>query len=82
VLSAAVVATILSLDDLDERALVVRRLEESLHPDDLDAQSAVRAAWRAEIVARVDQVLNGEVELVDADETDRLVSAELADSGK
>jgi hypothetical protein len=78
----AAVATILSLDDLDERALVVRRLEESLHPDDLDAQSAVRAAWRDEIASRVDQVLNGDMELVDVEETYRLVSAELAGIGK
>ncbi|MDR2254225.1 MAG: addiction module protein [Bifidobacteriaceae bacterium] len=78
----AAVAAILSVDDLDERALVVHRLERSLHPDELDDQSAVRSAWRDEIGARVDQILNGEVELVDADETYRLLSAELADIDK
>ncbi|MDR2374615.1 MAG: addiction module protein [Bifidobacteriaceae bacterium] len=70
------------MDDLDERALVVGRLEESLHPDDLDGQSAIRAAWRDEIAARVDQVVNGDAGLVDAEQTYRLVPAELAGIGK
>jgi hypothetical protein len=48
----------------------------------LDGQSGLWVAWRDEVAARVDQVLKGEVELVDAEETYRLVSAELADSGK
>jgi hypothetical protein len=78
----AAVAAILSVDDLDQRALVVHRLEQSLHPDDLDNQSAVRSGWRDEIGTRVDQILNGEVELVDADQTYRLLSAELADMDK
>ncbi|MDR2565900.1 MAG: addiction module protein [Bifidobacteriaceae bacterium] len=78
----AAVAAILSVDDLDERALVVQRLERSLHPDADEDLAAVRAAWRDEINARVDQVLNGEVELVDPEETYRLLSAELADMGR
>ncbi|MDR1188985.1 MAG: addiction module protein, partial [Bifidobacteriaceae bacterium] len=73
------VATILAVDDLDQRALVADRLEQSLHADDGARQSAVRAAWRDEISSRVDQVLSGEVALVDADETYRLLSVELAD---
>jgi hypothetical protein len=76
------VATILSVDDLDERALVVQRLERSLHPDADEGLAAVRAAWRDEINARVDQVLNDEVELVDPEETYQLLSAELADIDK
>jgi hypothetical protein len=78
----AAVAAILSVDDLDERALVVQRLERSLHPDTDRNRPEVRAAWRGEINARVDQVLSGEVELVDADETYRLISAELAGMDK
>jgi hypothetical protein len=78
----AAVATILSVDDLDERALVVHRLEQSLHPRGGANQSVVQSAWRDEISSRVDAILNGEVELVDADETYRLISAELADMDK
>ena len=74
----AAVAVILSVEDLDQRALVVQRLERSLHAEgDVDLR-AVREAWRQEIASRVEQVLRGEAELVDADETYRILSAELA----
>ncbi|MDR1213943.1 MAG: addiction module protein [Propionibacteriaceae bacterium] len=75
----AAVATILSVDDLDERALVIHRLERSLHSEGGTRQTAARAVWREEIDSRVDQILSGQVELVDADETYHLLSAELAD---
>lgn len=64
-------ATILAVDDLDERAVVLSRIEDSLH-------IGHAAAWKTEIESRVDEVLGGKVELVDAEETDRQIAAELA----
>lgn len=49
--------------DLDERTVVAHRLLASLHPDDDAPGPEVDAEWRAEIGARVDGILNGEVEL-------------------
>lgn len=70
-------ATLLAVDDLDERAVFVQRLEDSLHPADSEQQASVAAAWRAEIGSRIGDILADEVELVDAEETDRLIAAEL-----
>ncbi|MFT4009177.1 MAG: addiction module protein [Nocardioidaceae bacterium] len=69
------VAAILAVEDLDERAVLVHRLEDSLHP--AKPQAVIAAAWRAEIGSRVDAILTGKVELVDAEETDGLIAAEL-----
>jgi len=69
------VAAILAVEDLDERAVLVHRLEDSLHPAEADA--AITEAWRSEIGSRVDDILTGTVELVDAEETDDLIKAEL-----
>jgi hypothetical protein len=49
--------------DLDERTLVAHRLLASLHSEDDASQSEVDAAWRDEIGTRVDDILNGGVEL-------------------
>ena len=68
-------ATILAVENLDERAVLVHRLEDSLHPD--QSSTAIAAAWRSEIGTRVEDILAGTVELVDAEETDRLIAAEL-----
>jgi len=52
--------------DVDQRALLVNALLESLH--DAVGSSGVQAAWRAEASQRLAEVRSGEVELVDADE--------------
>jgi putative addiction module component (TIGR02574 family) len=54
--------------DLDERAVVAHRLLDSLHPQNDAAQPDVDAAWRDEISVRVDDVLQGRVELLSYDE--------------
>jgi hypothetical protein len=64
---------------VDGRAALVRRLERSLHVSGL-ADSPVAEAWRAEIASRIDGILDGRVGLLDAAETHRLLSAELADT--
>jgi hypothetical protein len=74
----AAVATILAVDDPDERALLLERIDASLRPS-AAAQGRAQSAWRSEIESRVDEILTGKVELVDAEETYRLLSAELAD---
>lgn len=61
-----------------ERLQAARLLRPSVDQDvDVD-QVEVDAAWRAEIESRVDGIVRGDVELVDADETYRMLSAELA----
>ncbi len=45
-------------------------------------EADVDAAWLVEIGSRLDDVLEGRVALVDADETYRLISAELAARGR
>ncbi len=69
------VATILAVDDADERAVVLNLIEASLREAET---SSAGAAWKTEIESRVDEILSGKVELVDATETYRLLSAELA----
>jgi len=62
----------------DERLEAARMLRLSVDQD-ADADSAdIDSAWRDEIGSRVGDILAGEVQLVDADETYRLLSAELA----
>ena len=55
--------------DLDDRAVVAHRLLASLHPDGGAEQSEVDPVWRAEIGSRVDDIVNGKVELGSFDET-------------
>lgn len=61
-----------------ERLEAARMLRLSVDQDASSDPAEVEAAWRDEIGSRVDDVLAGRVELVDADETYRLLSAELA----
>ncbi|MCL2850252.1 MAG: addiction module protein [Micrococcales bacterium] len=62
----------------EERLEAARLLRLSVDRDDTVSPLEVEAAWRDEIAARVDAIAAGQVELVDADETYRLLSAELA----
>lgn len=62
----------------DERLEAARMLRLSVDQDTGSDSAEVDAAWRDEIGSRVDDVLAGKVELVDADETYRMLSAELA----
>lgn len=62
----------------EERLEAARLLRLSVdHEADVD-QDAIDAAWRSEISSRVDAILRGEVDLVDADETYSELAAELA----
>lgn len=62
----------------DERLEAARMLRLSVDQD-VDADPAeIDSAWRDEIGSRVGDILAGKVQLVDADETYRLLSAELA----
>jgi putative addiction module component (TIGR02574 family) len=51
--------------DPDERAIVARELQQMDEPD----QGEIDAAWRAEIGRRVDDIVDGRVDLVDHEET-------------
>ena len=55
--------------DLDERTVVAHRLLASLHPEEGADQSEVDASWREEVGSRVDEILNGKVELGSFEET-------------
>lgn len=61
-----------------ERLEAARMLRLSVDQDTDSDPAEVDAAWRDEIGSRVDDILAGKVELVDADETYRVLSAELA----
>lgn len=62
----------------EERLEAARLLRLSVDQDmDID-QTEVDGAWAAEIGSRVGDIMQGKVELVDADETYRILSAELA----
>ena len=62
----------------DERLEAARMLRLSVDQDTGSDSVEVDAAWRDEIGSRVDDILAGKVELVDADETYQMLSAELA----
>lgn len=62
----------------EERLAAARMLRLSVDQDSRHETVEVEAAWRGEVGHRVDTVLAGEVELVDAEETYRMLSAELA----
>jgi len=60
--------------DADEReiaALAIGRIDD-------DEQAEVDEAWDDEIDSRIEDILTGKVELVDGEETRRMVRAELA----
>lgn len=61
-----------------ERLEAARILRLSVDQEvDIDP-AVVDTAWRGEVGSRIDDILAGKVELVDADETYRMLSAELA----
>lgn len=62
----------------NERLEAARMLRLSVDQGVGSDSTEVDAAWREEISSRVDDILAGKVELVDADETYRMLSAELA----
>ncbi|WP_137121425.1 addiction module protein [Segeticoccus rhizosphaerae] len=62
-----------------ERLQAARLLRLSVDQDQDADQADIDDAWREELRSRVEQISRGDVELVDADETYRLLSAELAD---
>lgn len=64
--------------DLDERTMVAHRLLASLEDD--ASPSEIDEAWRDEIGSRVDDILNGRVELVSAEESRARVKAVLVES--
>ncbi|HXD61353.1 MAG TPA: addiction module protein [Lacisediminihabitans sp.] len=61
-----------------ERLEAARMLRLSVDQDADSHPTEVEAAWRDGIGSRVDDILAGKVELVDTDETYRLLSTELA----
>lgn len=66
--------------DLDERTVVAHRLLASLHPEDEAFPSEIDAAWREEVGSRVDDILNGNVELVSSEQSRARVKAVLTES--
>jgi len=75
------VQLILALEDLDERQLIVNRIQKSLDEDrelSVEQQAEVDAAWRAEFRRRIDDIESGRVQLLDHDEMMAQLRAELA----
>jgi len=64
--------------DLGERAAVVRRLLESLGPVDSTPAAEIDAAWARELDTRLDDVLQGRVELSTFEQT-RLKARKIVD---
>lgn len=62
----------------EQRLEAARLLRLSVDHDEEADQSSIDEAWRAEISSRVDEVIHGKVDLVDAEETFRMLSAELS----
>lgn len=65
-----------------ERLQAARMLRLSVDREADTDQDAIDRAWQGEIDSRLDEILAGSVELVDADETYRLLSAEIASKRK
>lgn len=74
---AALIEAGLELDP-DERAVVANVLLKSLHHGSEAEQGEVDEAWSEEISSRLDEVLEGKVQLVDADEHYERLRAEVA----
>lgn len=62
----------------EERLEAARLLRLSVDQDSSASRAEVDRAWSDEIAARVEAIAAGQVELVDADETYQMLSAELA----
>lgn len=65
----------LSADEREIAALALQQIDDA-------EQSEVDAAWDEEIDRRVDDILAGKVELVDGEETQRMVREMLAERRK
>lgn len=63
----------------EERLEAARMLRLSVDQDEAHSLAEIDDAWIDEIRSRVDEILAGDVELVDPDETHRLLTAELAE---
>ncbi len=61
-----------------ERLQAARLLRLSVDQDANVDQAEIDAAWEAEISSRAHEIVRGDIRLVDADETYRMLSAELA----
>lgn len=61
----------LSADEREIAAFALLQMSET-------EQAAVEAAWGEEINRRVDDIMSGKVELIDGDESLRMIRAELA----
>lgn len=69
---------LLALDQRD-RAAVIHRVLPSLDGEDANVdQDEVNAAWHTELQRRIEDVENGEVELLDVDKAHADLRAELA----
>ena len=75
---AEIEQALLALDQHD-RAAVIHRGLQSLHPEDANVdQDTIDAAWRIELRRRIDDIESGKVELLDVDESHAQLRAELA----
>jgi putative addiction module component (TIGR02574 family) len=72
------VERILAIDDADERALIVERIEDSVRPGDRE-QSEIDAAWRDLFRERIDNIQAGRSQFVDVDESHARIRATLAE---
>lgn len=61
----------------DERLEAARMLRLSVDHDASVDEDEVEASWSEEIASRIDDILAGKADLVDANETYRILSAEL-----
>lgn len=61
----------LSADEREIAALALQQISDG-------EQAEIDTAWDEEIDSRVDEILTGKVELVDGEETQRMIRAELA----
>jgi len=67
-----------ALDRRDRAALIHRGLQSLDAEEKQGEQGEVDAAWRDELRRRIDDIENGKVELLDADEVHAQIRAELA----
>jgi len=67
-----------ALDRRDRAALIHRGLQTLDAEEAQGEQGEVDAAWRDELRRRIDDIENGKVELLDADEVHAQIRAELA----
>ncbi len=68
--------------ELDERTVVAHRLLASLHSEESPDQSEIDADWLEQIGSRVDDIVNGKVELASFEEARAKARALLDDLRK